>query len=84
MQFQQMVEDAKTPLLMAQTEIDSLKRDLLAARRTELNVSECLSGWSQSVSRRVGGRMRESEWNGERGGGGERKSARRQREKKRE
>jgi hypothetical protein len=40
MHYQQMVEEAKTPLIIAQGEIESLKKDLLAARRQELQLNK--------------------------------------------
>ena len=37
--YQQMAEDAKTPLSVAQTEIESLKKELLVAHRHELQLN---------------------------------------------
>lgn len=38
--YQQVAEDAKTPLTIAQAEIESLKKDLLAAHRHEILISK--------------------------------------------
>lgn len=38
--YQQAVEDAKTPLLMAEAEIDTLNKDILGARKHELQLSK--------------------------------------------
>ena len=38
--YQQMAEDAKTPLIIAQTEIESLKKELLQAHRHELQLNK--------------------------------------------
>ncbi len=38
--YQQMAEEAKTPLLVAQAEIESLKKELLAAHRHELQLAK--------------------------------------------
>ena len=37
--YQQMAEDAKTPLSVAQAEIESLKKELLVAHRHELQLN---------------------------------------------
>lgn len=37
--YQQMAEDAKTPLSVAQNEIESLKKELLVAHRHELQLN---------------------------------------------
>jgi chromosome segregation ATPase len=38
--YQQLAEEAKTPLLVAQTEIESLKKELIAAHRHELQLAK--------------------------------------------
>ena len=37
--YQQVAEEAKTPLIVAQTEIESLKKELLIAHRHELQLN---------------------------------------------
>lgn len=38
--YHQLLEESKTPLIMAQTEIDSLKKELIQARRVEINLTK--------------------------------------------
>eukprot|EP01038_Epipyxis_sp_PR26KG_P008365 gene8365-11319_t len=38
--YQQVVEESKTPLIVAQLEIDNLKKELLAARRVEIQLTK--------------------------------------------
>lgn len=38
--YQQVAEESKTPLIVAQNEIESLKKDLLGARRVEIQLSK--------------------------------------------
>ena len=40
LRYQMLLEDAKTPLQIAQAEIESLKKDLISAHRQEMNLSK--------------------------------------------